>query len=75
MLVLQLISGKQVGREKMGSEGETSEKKKKKMVKEYMYLSKESEIVHQILFLRAQTQVRLVVHLLSWLSYQAFEWE
>lgn len=28
MLVLQLISGKQVGREKMGSEGETSEKKK-----------------------------------------------
>lgn len=26
---LQLISGKQVGREKMGSEGETSEKKKK----------------------------------------------
>lgn len=25
---LQLISGKQVGREKMGSEGETSEKKK-----------------------------------------------
>ena len=73
MLVLQLISGKQVGREKMGSEGETSEKKK--MVKEYMYLSKESEIVHQILFLRAQTQVRLVVHLLSWLSYQAFEWE
>lgn len=27
MLVLQLISGKQVGREKMGSEGETSEKK------------------------------------------------
>lgn len=74
MLVLQLISGKQVGREKMGSEGETSEKKKI-MVKEYMYLSKESEIVHQILFLRAQTQVRLVVHLLSWLSYQAFEWE
>lgn len=73
MLVLQLTSGKQVGREKMGSEGETSEKKK--MVKEYMYLSKESEIVHQILFLRAQTQVRLVVHLLSWLSYQAFEWE
>lgn len=45
------------------------------MVKEYMYLSKESEIVHQILFLRTQTQVRLVVHLLSWLSYQAFEWE
>lgn len=74
MLVLQLISGKQVGREKMGSEGETSEKKKK-MVKEYMYLSKESEIVHQILFPRTQTQVRLVVHLLSWLSYQAFEWE
>ena len=29
MLVLQLTSGKQVGREKMGSEGETSEKKKK----------------------------------------------
>ena len=28
MLVLQLILGKQVGREKMGSEGETSEKKK-----------------------------------------------
>ena len=39
-----------------------------------MYLSKESEIVHQILFLRAQTQVRLVVHLLSW-PYLTFEWE
>lgn len=71
MLVLQLISGKQVGREKMGSEGETSEKKKNNGER----ISKESEIVHQILFLRAQTQVRLVVHLLSWLSYQAFEWE